>query len=45
MEGKGFIEAQFLLAGDSLRLATGKEATVEEVWQVFSSRVESMEWG
>ena len=33
MEGKGFVEAQFLLAGDSLRLATGKEATVEEVWQ------------
>ena len=33
MEGKGFVEAQFLLAGDSLRLATDKEATVEEVWQ------------
>ena len=33
VEGKGFVEAQFLSAGDSLRLATGKEATVEEVWQ------------
>ena len=33
VEGKGFVEAQFLLAGDSLRLATGKEATVEEAWQ------------
>ena len=33
MEGRGFVRAENLKVGDRLRLAFGKEAAIEEVWE------------
>ncbi|MBL8473156.1 MAG: Hint domain-containing protein [Rhodocyclaceae bacterium] len=44
VDGKGWVAARYLDAGDSIRVASGMSAQIEQVWPVVRTPIEGIGW-